>query len=148
MAVYDGEMAIFGQSSFGPLGEAVEHAEPSFEAIRLVREGLPVSAVDRLVETGTISAGEIHVLVLPRKTLTNRREVGHLSPEQSDRLVRVARVIALAEETFGDRAKAHKWLRRPTTPLNDEAPLNLLDTEPGARMVENLLGRISHGIAA
>jgi len=130
------------------LTEISAGAEPSFATVERVRSGLPVSAVDDLIETGTISAGELHQLVLPRKTLTNRREVGFLSPEQSDRLVRVARVIAKAEETFGSKDKAHLWLRRPTVPLNNEAPLSLLDTEQGSRIVETLLGRISHGIAA
>ena len=73
---------------------------------------------------------------------------GTLTPEQSDRLVRVARVIASAEETFGSRDKACTWLRRPTTALAGESPLNLLDTDEGAREVETLLGRVAHGIAA
>jgi putative toxin-antitoxin system antitoxin component (TIGR02293 family) len=136
-------------STFGAWSGIVTIAgEPSLDMVRLVREGLPVSAVDDYIETGALSAGELHMLVLPRKTLSNRRETGHLSPDQSDRLVRVARVIARAEETFGDKDKAHKWLRRPTAPLHGEAPLSLLDTEQGARIVENFLGRISHGIAA
>jgi uncharacterized protein (DUF2384 family) len=32
--------------------------------------------------------------------------------------------------------------------LAGERPLDLLDTDEGAREVETLLGRISHGIAA
>ena len=61
---------------------------------------------------------------------------------------RVARVTAKAEETFGSKEKAHRWLRRPTTALNGEEPLKMLDTEAGARLVEGLLIRISHGIAS
>jgi len=122
--------------------------EPSLATVQLVREGLPVAAVDDIIEAGTLSAAEVYDLVLPRKTLSNRREVGLLSPDQSDRLLRVARVIAQAEDIFGNHEKAHKWLRRPTTPLNEQSPLSLLDTEQGARIVETLLGRISHGIAA
>jgi len=114
----------------------------------LVRHGLPVGAVDQFIHTGAISAAELHELVLPRKTFANRRKLGRLTPEQSDRLVRVARVLAEAEETFGTREKAHTWLRRETTALDGEAPLKLLDTDEGARMVEALLGRIAHGIAA
>ena len=87
-------------------------------------------------------------IVLPRKTLANRRKLDTLTPEQSDRLLRVARVIAAAEETFGSREKAGTWLRRPTSALTGESPLDLLDTDEGAREVETLLGRIAHGIAA
>jgi putative toxin-antitoxin system antitoxin component (TIGR02293 family) len=56
-------------------------------------------------------------------------------------------VLARAEEIFG-RDKGHRWLRRPTSALDGETPLSLLDTHPGAEAVLNLLGRIDHGIAA
>ena len=118
------------------------------ELVRLVRRGLPVSAVQFVLDSGSLTAAELDRIVLPRKTLANRRKLGTLTPEQSDRLVRVARVIAAAEETFGNREKAATWLRRPTTALAGESPLDLLDTDEGAREVETLLGRIAHGIAA
>jgi putative toxin-antitoxin system antitoxin component (TIGR02293 family) len=114
----------------------------------LVRHGLPAGAVEQFIETGAISAAELYSLVLPRKTFANRRKLGRLTPEQSDRLVRVARMVAAAEETFGAREIAHRWLRRPSNALDNEAPLTLLDTDEGARMVETLLLRIAHGIAA
>lgn len=114
----------------------------------VVRRGLPVGAVDSLLDTGRLTRTELDRVVLPRKTLVHRRAAGTLTPEQSDRLIRVARVLATAEETFGDRAKAAVWLRRPTTILAGEVPLDLLDTEEGAREVETVLGRIAHGLAA
>lgn len=116
--------------------------------VRLVRRGLPIGAVQYVLDTGRLTLAELDQIVLPRKTLANRRKLGTLTPEQSDRLVRVARVLAAADETFGDRAKAGTWLRRPTSGLAGERPLDLLDTDEGARAVETLLGRIGHGIAA
>jgi len=118
------------------------------DLVRLVRRGLPVGAVQFVLDSGSLTPAELARIVLPRKTLANRRKLGTLTPEQSDRLVRVARVIAAAEETFGSREKAGTWLRRPTTALAGESPLDLLDTDEGAREVETLLGRIAHGIAA
>lgn len=119
-----------------------------FDLIRAVRSGLPVRSVSVLIRSGRLSLAEIDRVVLPRKTLAHRETIGSLTADQSDRLVRVARVLAAAEETFGSRATAHAWLRRPTAALAGEAPLELLDTEEGAREVESLLGRIAHGIAA
>ncbi|HEX2942192.1 MAG TPA: antitoxin Xre/MbcA/ParS toxin-binding domain-containing protein [Rhodopila sp.] len=113
-----------------------------------VREGLPLSVVDQALADGRLSAAELDRLALPRKTLAHRRTLGSLTPEQSDRLSRLLRVIEEAETTFGDRAKAHAWLRRPTTLLDNEAPLDRLDTDIGTRQVEAILGRIAHGIAA
>jgi putative toxin-antitoxin system antitoxin component (TIGR02293 family) len=113
-----------------------------------VRGGLPVRVVDDVLETGRLTVAELDRLALPRKTLAHRRSLGRLSAEQSDRLVRILRVVQEAEETFVDPEKAHRWLRRPTSALADNAPLDLLDTEVGARRVEALLCRIAHGIAA
>ena len=121
---------------------------PSPDLVRQVRGGLPISAVQSVLDSGRLNAAELDLVVLPRRTLANRRRLGTLTPEQSDRLVRVARVIALAEATFGDRHKAAIWLRRPTTVLAGEKPLERLDTDEGAREVETLLGRIGHGLAA
>jgi putative toxin-antitoxin system antitoxin component (TIGR02293 family) len=121
---------------------------PGMALIELVRRGLPVNAVQFVLDTGRLTLAELDRIVLPRKTLANRRRLGTLTPEQSDRLVRVARVLAGAEETFGNREKAGAWLRRPTAALAGECPLQLLDTDEGTREVETLLGRIAHGIAA
>ncbi len=118
------------------------------DLVRLVRQGLPVGVVQFVLDSGRLTAAELDQVVLPRKTLANRRKLGTLTPEQSDRLIRVARLLATAEETFGNQYKAGIWLRRPTTVFGGERPLDLLDTDEGAREVETLLGRISHGIAA
>ena len=130
---------------FSALGE---DAATGLDIMRLVRRGLPVTTIEFVLKTGRLTLTELDRIVLPRKTLMNRRKLGRLTPEQSDRLVRVARLIAVAEETFGSQEKANIWLRRPTTALDGEQPLDLLDTDEGARQVETLLGRIGHGIAA
>jgi putative toxin-antitoxin system antitoxin component (TIGR02293 family) len=113
-----------------------------------VREGLPLSVVDQALADGRISAVELDRLALSRKTLAHRRSLGSLTPDQSDRFSRLLRMIEETEATFGDRAKAHAWLRRPTALLDGEAPLDRLDTDIGTRQVEAILGRITHGLAA
>jgi putative toxin-antitoxin system antitoxin component (TIGR02293 family) len=131
-------------------GSAVLGGEvgPGMDTVKLIRRGLPVGAVQFVLDSGRLTLAEIDQIVLPRKTLANRRRLGNLTPEQSDRLVRVARVLAAAEETFGNQEKAGAWLRRPTRALAGESPINILDTDEGAREVETLLGHIGHGIAA
>lgn len=127
------------------VGHEIRHG---MDVVHIVRRGLPVGAVQHMLDNGRLTVAEMDKIVLPRKTLANRRKAGTLTAEQSDRLLRVARVVAMAEETFGDQKKAAIWLRRPTEPLAGERPLDLLDTDEGAREVETLLGRIAHGIAA
>lgn len=113
-----------------------------------VRSGLGIDIVDAVLTEGWLTLAELDGIVLPRKTLSHRRKLGILTPDQSDRLARVTRIIVMAREIFGDDARAKLWLRRPTTVLDGESPLQILDTDQGAREVEILLGRISHGIAA
>lgn len=118
------------------------------DIVTLIRHGLPVSVVDELMDTFGLAPEEVARVIMPRKTFSHRRTLGNLTPLQSERVLRVARVLTFALETFGSLPKAMAWLRRPTRPLADEAPLLLLDTEEGARLVEDLIGRIGHGIAA
>lgn len=125
-----------------------EQVPGGLDLVRLIRDGLPVDAIDHVMAGGWLSAVALDRIVLPRRTLSNRRKTGRLTAEQSDRLVRVVRLLALTAETFREREKAARWLRRPTSALGGEMPLDLLDTDDGARAVENLLGRIAHGIAA
>ncbi len=125
--------------------KAAARAELSF--VEAVRRGLPVELLDRLVDAGYLTWPEITQLVLPARTLTHRRQHSQpLSPEESDQLARVLRLVALTESTFGDHDKAHTWLRRPNRALQGRVPLELLDTDGGARAVETILGRITDGI--
>lgn len=119
------------------------------ELVGALREGLPHGAVDALLRGGGISADELYQLVIPRRTLSLRRQQRQpLTADESDRLARVARILALADETFGDEAKAHRWLRKPNRALDGQVPLEMIATEAGARVVEQALGRIAHGIVA
>lgn len=119
----------------------------SLSLVDQVREGLPADVIDETLETGRLTAAELDQLAIPRRTAAHRRKLGRLTAEQSDRLLRVLRVIDQAETAFANRDKAHAWLRRPTTALDGRRPLHLLDTDIGARHVERLLGRIAHGLA-
>jgi len=117
------------------------------ELVKVVRDGLPVGALDALVDRGGLTTAEAERLVIPRRTLAHRRRRRQaLSLEESDKLARVARAVAFAEETLGDATRAHEWLRRPTRALGGERPLDLLATEGGARLVEQALGRLAHGV--
>ncbi|MBI4542128.1 MAG: DUF2384 domain-containing protein [Gemmatimonadetes bacterium] len=117
------------------------------ELAEAIRRGLPTRAVDEVVEAGLLEPAEVYELVLPRRTLAHRRERGQpLTPEQSDRLARVVRVTTRAEEALGERAKAARWLRKPNRALGGRRPIELLENDMGARMVERVLTRIEYGV--
>lgn len=111
-----------------------------------VRGGLPISTLDRLIADEVVSEQEVEAYFVPRRTLYARRQKGTLSREQSDLVVRLARIQAIADDVFGERRKSHRWLRKPNGALGSQIPLTLLDTEEGGRVVEAVLGRIAHGI--
>lgn len=116
---------------------------------RAVERGLPVETADALVEGGALDAAELYRLVVPRRTLSHRRaRGGRLTPAESDRVARVARAVALAQETLGNPDKARAWLRRPNRELGGAEPLGLLATDQGARTVEAVLDRLAYGVYA
>jgi putative toxin-antitoxin system antitoxin component (TIGR02293 family) len=95
------------------------------------------------------SERELSDLVVPKRTLARRRSDNELlTVEETDKALRLKRIATLAEQVFGDRAKANRWMRKPKRSLVGETPLTYLASENGARVVEEMLRRIEHGIFA
>jgi len=85
-------------------------------------------------------------LGISRATLHRRRASGRLDPEESDRVVRFARLLGKAIEVLESAENAQRWLRSPQLGLGGEVPLDYAESEVGAREVEDLLGRIEFGV--
>jgi len=130
----------------GGLGKAPRGANRDLALARAVREGLPYAALERLIADGIVDDREVETYFIARRTLYARRHKATLSREQSDIVVRLARIQAIADDVFGRRDDAHAWLREANGALGGQPPLALLDTEEGGRLVEAVLGRIAHGI--
>ena len=113
-----------------------------------VSKRLPLTALKGLTRAG-LSEQEIEQFVIPQSTRRHRAEKKQpLTVDESDRAVRLLRIQSLAEETFGGKEKANRWLRRPLTELRGESPLAVARTEAGARVIETIIGKISWGAAA
>jgi putative toxin-antitoxin system antitoxin component (TIGR02293 family) len=115
----------------------------------VVEAGLPRQVADRLQQRLDWSDGELaQGLGVSGKTLQRigKDAASRLTPAQSDRLFRLARIVGFAEEVFEDGERAHRWLKEPQRGLGNRSPLSLLSTEAGAREVEDLLGRIEFGV--
>jgi putative toxin-antitoxin system antitoxin component (TIGR02293 family) len=118
-----------------------------FDWIEAIENGFPHAAVDAAIDAGLLTREESEELVIPRRTLHHRKQKKQrLTLEESDRLLRIARVSVQAEEVFANAEKAYRWLRKPSRPLKGAVPLDLLKTGTGATLVEDELGRIAHGI--
>jgi putative toxin-antitoxin system antitoxin component (TIGR02293 family) len=95
------------------------------------------------------SEDEIFALVVPKRTLARRKAANEpLTVEETDKVLRLERIAAQAERVFGEPEKAHRWLRKPKRELKGETPLAFLASEAGARVVEEMLFRIEHGMFA
>ncbi|RWO25691.1 MAG: DUF2384 domain-containing protein [Mesorhizobium sp.] len=106
-----------------------------------------VTRVEGLRQRG-FSNDEIYKIVGPRRTLARRKERNEtLTIAESDRVMRLERISAIADRVFGNHEKAQRWLRKHSRVL-DETPINLLQSETGAALVEEELHRIDHGIFA
>ncbi len=114
----------------------------------VIREGLPVKSLFLLAERLNLRQAEISEKIgIPRRTLTRRlAQHSRLTAAESDRAVRLAQVFSNAIDTLGDEEKAAAWLKTPNRALRGGRPLDQVDTDPGVREVESVLGRISYGI--
>jgi putative toxin-antitoxin system antitoxin component (TIGR02293 family) len=114
----------------------------------LARPKLMPNALDMLVKNG-FSNDEIYKIVAPRRTLARRKAANEqLSVVETDRVLRLQRVLENADRTFGDPEKARRWLRKPNRAMDLSVPIEMLETEHGARLVEEELGRIRYGMFA
>ena len=116
----------------------------------LVAEGLPKTSVralfSRLSERYDVEVQPLRDFVAPRATLKRRR--ARLSPTESQRLERLARIVAMTEEVWQDNTAAAEFLTRPHRGLGGRTPLQMAATDLGARQVEEILASIAFGLPA
>ncbi len=114
----------------------------------LVEGGLSYEALERLRKVLDLPLLSVsRLLKIPSRTLARRKEAKRLQPDESDRLVRLSRLVGLTLQLFeGDLQSARSWLATPHTALGGVVPVEFATTGVGAREVENLLGRLEHGI--
>jgi putative toxin-antitoxin system antitoxin component (TIGR02293 family) len=111
-----------------------------------IRAGFPPAVVEELMRSSGLTLKELaEALDLSPRSLQRRRGSGRLARFESDRLYRLARIVALAHKSLGSQRSASQWLKRSNRALDGSAPIDVVDTELGARRVENVLGRIAYG---
>ena len=115
---------------------------------RIVHRGIRLAVLGHVVRAG-FSKQEIERFIIPARTWRHRKTKREpLSIEESDRVVRLTRIQALAEDVFGDVERANRWLREGLGILDGKSPLELARTECGTRLIEQLLAKLDWGAAA
>ncbi len=115
---------------------------------RRVEKGLAFDSMESLSKKTGLPLEQIRTAVrITPRTMTRRRNENRLSPEESDRLVSISRLLALAIQLFGGRvSNATRWFTSPARALGMQSPIEVASTEVGSREVENLIGRLEHGV--
>lgn len=113
-----------------------------------IEAGFSFDALERLVKTTGLPLERLRVAVrITSRTLKRRKKEKKLSPEESDRLVSVSRLLAQTFELFeGNTEAGMRWFQNPNRALNGQSPLQVASTETGAREVEKLIGRLEYGV--
>jgi putative toxin-antitoxin system antitoxin component (TIGR02293 family) len=133
----------------GLKGRADRPTSP-LEIIERIQKGLPITALDRVSHFVAPSDANFKYLIISRATFARRKKQHEkLSVDESDRVVRLAKVWGIARDVWGSDEEARAFLFRPHMMLEGRRPVDLvLATDMGARLVEDILGRLKYGSAA
>ena len=119
-----------------------------FDLAKMTENGFPLESVDELKKQG-LTFTEISDVIISPRTLKHRKARGEeLSREETERVIRVARIVEFADKVFGSHDKAMGWLREADDRLDNRNALQMLKTEAGGRLVENMLYQIDEGVFA
>ena len=117
--------------------------------LETVEAGVPVATITSFVAASGMQLKDIYEVVIPARTLKHRKSRKEpLTPDESDKLVRLVRVYDQAVRVLGETEKALYWLSEPKRRFDRRTPIQMLRTDLGGRMVEEMLGQIYHGMFA
>ena len=132
------------------LGQKVK-SRIDFDA--LIKKGMPLRVISHIKREFSLPDEVIaRIIGVSPRTVSRRRKTvkiparERLSPVESDRVYRFARIVAMAEDVFEDKNEALEWLNSPQHGLGGRIPFDMLQTDAGAREVEELLLRIDYGV--
>jgi putative toxin-antitoxin system antitoxin component (TIGR02293 family) len=112
-----------------------------------INEGLDGKVATLIVDWAKMSQNDLRKMSGIPPTTFGRSLKARFSPDQSERLVRIIRVIDRAVELFeGDKEEAQKWLKEPNRALGWKVPAELMASETGAYEVMRLITRLEHGV--
>lgn len=119
------------------------------DQVEELKQGLPAELVDKLCDELEITLQDLaRYTGVGERTLKRKLKAGRLSCGQSERMVRLSRLLERTVQVMGSREAAVQWLKAPRSHLRGQTPLDMAVTELGTEEVLNLLGRIEHGVFA
>ena len=135
-------LGIAGQSMQSPIRNNVDF-------IGMIREGVPKKSLDHLMDNTGLTVAEISTIIRTSdRTLRRYTARQKLNPEQSERIIELARLYSRGEDVFGSMDAFKQWMNSTVVALGNKKPKTYLDTSLGINILMNELGRIEHGIFA
>jgi putative toxin-antitoxin system antitoxin component (TIGR02293 family) len=134
-------------------GNTIEQQIPLMTSLHLdldtVEAGVPIATMAQFVAASGMQLKDLYEVVIPARTLKHRKARKEpLTSDESDKLVRLIRVYDQAVRVLGDKGKALYWLSEPKKRFEGRTPIQMLRTDLGGRMVEEMLGQIYYGMFA
>ncbi len=123
-------------------------ASSTIELLTRIEVGVSFKCVERFQHLVEIPLREVALLLqISPRTLTRRKNEGRLQPDESCRLVRISGLFQMAVWLFeGNAENARSWLSSPHKAFEGKTPLAYARTDVGTCEVENLIGRLEHGV--
>lgn len=135
-------LGISGQTTHSPIRNNTDF-------IGIIREGVPRKALDHLMENTGLTVAEISTIIRTSdRTLRRYTAKQKLNPEQSERIIELAKLYSRGEDVFGNMEGFKYWMNSSIMALGNKKPKEFLDTSLGIDLLMNELGRIEHGIFA
>jgi|SRR5665213_1499936 len=115
--------------------------------LNAVEFGLPVSVITKFLSASGMECRDIYEVVISARALKQRMQRNKpLTMDEGDRLLRLIRVFHQTADVFGNREKALYWLTKQKSCFNERTPIQMLRTDLGGRMVEEMLVQIDEGM--
>jgi putative toxin-antitoxin system antitoxin component (TIGR02293 family) len=133
-----------------PKPTTYEQVHDNHAMVQRVEEGLPVMEVVKFGKQAGFTNDELAKLInIPPRTYARRiADKGRLKIAEGERATRLMRIFDRAKQLFITDENTRGWFSAKLIVLGGKTPLEYAQTEPGAREVENIIGRIEHGIVS
>lgn len=117
--------------------------------ISMIREGVKMQTLEHLMKATEISSNEMAAIMhTSERTLRRYTPDTTLNPEQSERIIELARLFTRGSEVFGSLNSFKQWMNSSILAFGNKMPKEFLDTSLGIEILQEELGRIEHGIFA
>ena len=114
--------------------------------VLLSREGISMPIFKKIIDYTGLTTKEIsEILPVSERQLSRYKSDHILRKDISSHLIQLVELFEKGYELFGEE-KFQNWLRSKIIVLGNEKPINYLDTSIGIQMIEDIIGRIEHGV--